>query len=186
MNRFRPIAVCVTIVALTGALTACGGSSSAKPAASAAVATPGGPSGPRGAGRFRDPARRAAIAACLRKQGVTLPRFSPGGPPPQISAAQRAALTSCGLRRFGAGPGRFRNNPAFRARLTAFAACMTSSGVKLAAPNTSGSGPIFGNVNRSDPKFQTAYAKCSAKLGGLFGPRAGAPPGAGGPPPGGG
>jgi hypothetical protein len=28
---------------------------------------------------------------------------------------------------------------------------------------------VFGNVNRSDPKFNAAYAKCQSTLGGSFG-----------------
>jgi hypothetical protein len=173
------------------ALAACGGSSSANSATTtAAASTPGG--GPAPGGGAANPARRAAIVACLRKQGITLPPGGPGGPGggpgrpgggggvfgptgprgPQSGTrgtALRAALAKCGIQGGQLGNGRARNNPAFKARLTAFAACMRSNSVNLPPPNTSGSGPVFGNVNRSDPKFSAAYAKCQSSLGGGFG-----------------
>jgi hypothetical protein len=206
--RVSTAALAALLLAL--ALAACGGSSAAKsPTTTAAASTPGGGAAPPSGGAAgpgggaANPARRAAIVACLRKQGITLPPgfgpgggagrpggggpggpggpFGPSGPRgPQSGArggALRAALAKCGIQPGQLGGGGARNNPAFRSRLTAFAACMRSNGVNLPAPTTSGSGPVFGNVNRSDPKFSAAYAKCQSTLGGSFG-RGGQPRGA--------
>jgi hypothetical protein len=51
---------------------------------------------------------------------------------------------------------------------------MRSNGFNLPPPNTTGRGSIFGNVNRGDPKFTAALAKCRSALGGFFGGGAGA------------
>jgi len=65
-------------------------------------------------------------------------------------------------RRFG--------SPAFRAALTAFAACMRSNGVKLSAPDTSGTGPVFSTkgVNTASAAFKAASAKCQSVLRSAF------------------
>jgi hypothetical protein len=188
MTVVRVSTAALVALLLALALAACGGSSSAKsPTTTAAASTPGDGARTPGGGAA-NPARRAAIVACLRKQGITLPPGGPGGagrgPGPfgatgpsgprgprsgARGAALGAALAKCGIQRGQLGGGPARNNPASRARLTAFAACMRSNGVNLPPPNTSGSGPVFGNVNRSDPKFNAAYAKCQSSLGGFFG-----------------
>jgi hypothetical protein len=207
MTVVRVSTAALVALLLALALAACGGSSSANsPTTTAAASTPGGGGGGGASapgGGAANPARRAALVACLRKQGITLPPgfgaggggrpggagrpgggggpFGPTGPRgPQSGtggAALRAALAKCGFQPGQLGNGRARNNPAFRARLTAFAACMRSNGVNLPPPNTSGGGPVFGNVNQSDPKFKAAYAKCQSTLGGSFG-RGGQPAGA--------
>jgi hypothetical protein len=75
------------------------------------------------------------------------------------------------MRKCGAGFGQRRaNSPAFRQAVAAFATCMRQNGVKLPAPNTSGNGPVFSTsaVNRNDPNFKAANAKCQSTLRGAF------------------
>lgn len=180
MTKVRLPLACLAAVALALSVAACGSSSPASPASANVTAT-GGAAGYGGGPRGQNPQRRAQITACLRKQGVTLPPrpAGGGGPGAQQSGAGpgrfadpavRAALAKCGITPGGFGGSRgSANNPAARAQLTTFVACMRSNGVNLPAPNTSGSGPVFGGVNRSDPKFAAAFAKCRTTLGGAFG-----------------
>jgi hypothetical protein len=182
------------------ALAACGSSSSSTSSQSS------------GAANGANGSQRAAITACLKKQGITPPARTggngPGGPPggpggapggaggpagggglfgggnggPGGNSKFRAALQKCGLRRPGGGRGGSAvSTPAGRAALTRFTACVKKNGYTLPAPNLSGSGPVFDpkKVNRNDPKFVAAVAKCQA-----FIPRPPGPAGAGGPPPG--
>jgi hypothetical protein len=204
-SKGRPVMRATVALALLLAclgLAACGSSSktSATNASAAAATTSGaggtGSSGARG-GRF------AALRECLQKNGVTLPKRTPGqGRPPAggflgggagrqlpkgVTPAQfQAALKKCGGPGFSGGGQRF-NNPAFRTALTKFAACMSENGVKLPAPKTSGGGPIFGTqgVNTQSAQFKSAEAKCRSDLTGA-GLRRGAPGGGppNGPPPG--
>jgi hypothetical protein len=180
MTKVQLPLACLAAVALALAVAACGSSSSASPA-STTVAAAGGAGGYGGGPGGANPQRRAQITACLRKQGVTLPQRRGGsggqgaqqsgaGPGRFAGPAVRAALANCGITPGSFGGSRaFANNPATRARLTAFVACMRTNGVNLPAPNTSGSGPVFGAVKRSDPKFAAAFAKCRATLGSAFG-----------------
>ncbi|MDQ6796229.1 MAG: hypothetical protein M3067_15700 [Chloroflexota bacterium] len=153
---------CAAIVITSLALAACGGSSKSSAAA-----------GSQGS------SNRAKVAACLKQQGVNLPRRPPGGGPGlglglgggppgggQSSANRakfRAALRKCGVNFRGR---RFARNPAFRQALVKFAACVRRNGYNLPAPNTSGSGPVFnrGRVNPNDPRFRTAASKCQGLL----------------------
>jgi hypothetical protein len=177
-------------------LTACGGSSGTSPNTAATGTTATSASGasttggsstqstPPGAGRQRF----SAIRECLQKNGVTLPKRTPGsagsgaflgaggGPvlPKGMTRAQfEAALKKCGGSNFGAraggpgGPGFRRvNSPVFRQALTKYAACLRQNGVNIPAPNTSGKGPIFSTkgVNTSSPQFRVATMKCRASL----------------------
>jgi hypothetical protein len=161
---------CVATMAAGLALTACGGSSKS----AAANTTQGGN-------------RRAAINACLKKQGVTPPqRNAGGGPGPGAAGAGipglglgggggasnpnrakfQAALRKCGITFRGGGRNRFANNPAARQALVKFAACVRKNGYNLPAPNLSGNGPVFNanQVNQNDPKFRAAAAKCQSLL----------------------
>lgn len=121
------------------------------------------------------------MAACLKKQGLSLPQRPSGAPPgggggglfggggggannPNRAKIQ-AALAKCGLsfgnrRRFNA------SNPAYKAALTKFVACVRQNGYNLPNPNTSGNGPVFDptKVNRNDPKFLAAATKCQSLL----------------------
>lgn len=187
-------------------LTACGGSSGSSSNAAATAATTNGStsaastgtsstggsstqSAAPAAGRLRGPAFRE----CLQKNGVTLPRRTPGsgtpgggfpgagsGPvlPKGMTQAQfDAALKKCGGSNFGArfgragGPGVRRvNSPVFKAALTKYAACLRQNGINIPAPNTSGKGPIFSTkgIDTSSAKFRTATMKCRASLVGAF------------------
>jgi len=176
MRRLVP---CLILLAALPALAACGSSSPAKDSVAATTATaPGAP-------RFD----RTQLAACLERQGVTLPRPADGTPsplaggrrprgrgfgffrnvPPARRAKLQAALRKCGarfgLRRFGQG--RFAaNDPRYRAALTKFVACVRRHGFNLPAPNTSGTGPVFDprKVNRDDPKLVAASRACQGLL----------------------
>ena len=176
-SRTRAALPALLAFATTLTLAACGGSGGATTThASSTTATTAA-----AATRTFD---RAKLAACLKQQGVTLPARRPGGSPNggppgpgrffgSLSSAQRAklraALQKCGApfggrfalrRRFDA------RNPAFRAALTRFVACVRRHGFNLPAPNTSGNGPVFdpSKVNRSDPRFLAASRACQGLL----------------------
>jgi hypothetical protein len=196
------VAVLVLLLACLG-LAACGGSSkgsstntnaNAAAATSAAGATGAGPTGP-GAGRFR------ALRECLQKNGIALPKRTPGqrppggaggflnpgarGPrlPPGVTRGQyEAAVKRCGGAAFSGGGARIRS-PAIKQALAKFAACMRENGVNVPEPSTSG-GPIFNSkgLNTASAQFKAASAKCNADLPGVFrrGAGGGGPPGASG------
>jgi hypothetical protein len=179
------------------ALAACGssGSTTTTSASANAAATtgssadkgtapigPSGPSGPTGPrfGRF------GALRECLQKNGVTLPKRTPGqrpqggflggatGLPNGVTRGQmEAALKKCGGL-FGGGLRRF-DNPAYRQALVKFATCMRENGVNVPEPNTSGNGPVF-NTRGLEPtsaKFRAAEAKCRLALRGALRARSG-------------
>jgi hypothetical protein len=163
-------------------LAGCGGSSSSTSttANAAASASATGPAGPR-TGRF------AQLRECLQKNGITLPKPTPGtrrAPgsggffgggagrplPAGVTRAQyEAALRKCGGAR-GGGSGRFLNSPARVQALMKFAACMRQNGVNVPAPNTSGNGPIFDTkgLNTTSTQFRTAETKCRRELQGAL------------------
>jgi len=170
-------------------VAACGGSSksSSTTAAASAAAPASGASGPSGpSGRF---ARFAGIRECLEKNGVTLPKRTPGQAPrggffgggatgggPQLpNGVSRekfeAAMKKCGAPqgRFGAGA-RF-DSPQRQQAFAKFAACMREHGVNLPAPNTSGHGPIFNTqgLDTTSPQFRSALTACRSDLAAGFG-----------------
>ena len=209
-NR-RPLAASAIVLALLLAclgLAACGGSSksSSSTTATNAAATsttttpttgatgkvPGGPN----SGRF------AALRECLQKNGITLPKLTPGqrrpggaggllgggaaGPqlPKGVTRAQyEATLKKCGGNAFAGGAGRRFNSPTFKGALAKFATCMRENGVNIPAPNTSGSGPIFNTkgIDTAGTQFKTAETKCSSDLRAGFRSGAGANGAPGGP-----
>jgi hypothetical protein len=210
-NRRKPATAALALVALLLAslgLAACGSSSSSSSNAAATTSATGttgtGAKGPD-AGRF------AAVRECLQKEGVTLPKRTPGQkrPPggaggflgggaggtagPQLPkgvtrAKYEAALKKCGAGQFGrggSGGARF-DNPTFKAALAKFATCMRQNGVDVPAPNTSGNGPVFDTkgIDTSSSQFRAAEAKCQSDLTGAFrrGPGAGGAPGTDGAP----
>jgi hypothetical protein len=157
---------------VTLAVAGCGGSGG-KSSSTASSTAANGASGPQG--DFA--ARRAQLAACLKKQGITLPP-RPSTPPGQggipgqgggqlrqfLSDPKfRAAAQKCGLR-FGQGGGRLRN-PAFRAQIQRFVDCVRKNGYPQ-IPNPNPSGPPFrpNQLNRTDPGFQAAARKCQILL----------------------
>jgi hypothetical protein len=161
-------------IAATVAVAGCGGgsSSSSTSTSTSSLANAGG-------------GRRAAIAACLRKQGITPPQRPRAGGEPFIPGGGRggrfqdprvrAALRKCGI---NPPTGRRFNGANYRQAITKFAACVRQNGYDLPAPNFSGKGPVFDptKVNRSDPKFMAAARKCQGLL--RF-RRPGGPPGPG-------
>lgn len=192
-NSSRPATAALVLVLASLALAACGGSSgstssstAATTSASATTPTTGGTPGAR-SGRF------TALRECLQKNGITLPKRTPGqrpspgagggflggGPtlPKGVTKAQyEAALKKCGGSAFrgfkGAGgfAGGGFNTAAGKAALAKFSTCMSENGVKIPAPNTSGKGPIFNTkgIDTSSAKFREAEAKCRTDLLGAF------------------
>jgi hypothetical protein len=189
-RRPKPALAAVLLALLAGlVLAACGSSStssssststSAGAASKTTAAT--GKTPPGGASRF------AALRECLKKNGVTLPKFTPGQRPngtthgallPKgVSKSQyEAAVKKCGGRGgfFKGGTGRF-NSPEVKKALAKFSSCMRENGVAIPKANTSGKGPIFSskNLDTSSAKFKTAETKCAKDLGGAFHARPGA------------
>jgi hypothetical protein len=197
--------VAVVLVLASLLLAACGSSSTSSSStsttagASASTSTPTTPSTTArakapGAGRF------TALRECLQKNGITLPKRTPGQQRPpgaggflggagggtelpkgMTRTQYQAALKKCGAAAFAGRSGRA-SNPVFRQALAKFVACMRENGIKLPEPNTSGKGPVFNTsaVNTTGTKFKAAEAKCAASLRGAFrgAPGAGARPGA--------
>jgi hypothetical protein len=208
-------AILVLLLACLG-LAACGSSSSASStSANASVTTPagaGGSTAPGGAGGTGAAgtglSRFKALRECMQKNGITLPKRTPGqhrpggtggffggtggGPqlPAGVTRAQyEAAIKKCGGSAFAGGGGaraRF-DSPVFKQAVAKFATCMRENGVNVPAPNTSGSGPVFDTkgIDTSSAQFRTAESKCSSDLRGAFPRRPGlsraTPPG-GAPP----
>jgi hypothetical protein len=202
-NR-RPLAASAIVLALLLAclgLTACGGSSkgssstAATNAAATSTSTTGtsgpttgtsGTTSPTGKGpAATNSGRFAALRECLQKNGITLPKRTPGqqrpggaggflgggaaGPqlPKGVTRAQyEAALKKCGGNAFAGGARRRFNSPTFKTALAKFATCMRENGVNIPAPNTSGSGPIFNTkgIDTASTQFKTAETKCSSDL----------------------
>ena len=208
VNRRKPTTVALALLALllvSLGLAACGSSSSSSSSTTAttSASTGAGAKGPN-AGRF------AALRECLQKEGITLPKRTPGqkrppggaggflgaggaggagGPqlPKGVTRAQyEAALKKCGGSSFSRGGATRFDSPVFKAALAKFATCMRQNGVNVPAPNTSGKGPVFDTkgIDTSSTQFKTAEAKCQSDLSGAFrrGPGAGGPPGTDGAP----
>jgi hypothetical protein len=178
------------------ALAACGGSSKTSSTnASASASTsgaPGKPGAPATSPREAGPAvahRFAALRECLQKNGITLPKRSPGQRPAPggllgggslpkgVTRAQfEAVLKKCGGNfrggnfTHGFNGGAHFNSPAVKQALNRFAACMRENGVDVPAPNTSGKGPIFNTngLNTASSTFRAAEAKCRSDLQGAF------------------
>jgi hypothetical protein len=218
-TRSRKPAVATVIVLLLACLglAACGGSSSNTTSTSTNVAstgtatgasstgststTPGAPGSGRGSGHF------AAMRECLQKNGITLPKRTPGSHPgggfvpgagagggPKLTGGATRAQYEAALKKCGGGSGHFfggaarrLNNPVFKSALTKYGDCLRENGIKLPAPNTSGNGPIFDTkgIDTNSSQFKTASAKCRSALTGAFRRPAGAPGAAGAPPAGG-
>ena len=157
-RKLKPAVVGALLVVLAGlALAACGGSSTSSAASTStstsASSTPA--TGTTGKAPAGGASRFTALRECLEKNGITLPKFTPGqrpsggthGPtlPQGVSKSQyEAALKKCGGGRgFLGGSGgasRF-NSPAVKQALAKFSTCMSENGVKIPTANTSGKGP---------------------------------------------
>jgi hypothetical protein len=143
--RSTPILAAVGALAIAVVLAACGGSSST-PTNTAAAATGSTPA----AGAAAGGAGRTALAACLKKYGVTLPSGGFGG------------------RRFGATGG------SGAARRFGATGATGRAGRFFGATGANGRAfPGVGGGLASNPKFAAALAKCGG-FGGGFGGRFGA------------
>jgi hypothetical protein len=193
-RRSKPAAAAAAMLVLLLAclgLAACGSSSgSSSSTTSASASTNGAPGaigapGSAGAGGARS-GRFAAVRECLQKNGVTLPKRTPGqGRPPAgaggflggaggpqlpkgVTRAQyEAALKKCGGGNFAGARGGARfKNPVFQAALAKFASCLRANGVNVPAPNTSGKGPVFDTkgIDTSSARFRAAEVKCQSDL----------------------
>lgn len=210
-SRGRGAAVAALLLALAIPLAACGSSSSGSSgggstSAASTTASATGPAGGRaGFARLRSCLQQQGVTLPrppAGAQGRTQTQPNGGGGPgfgfrrgggffSRLPIAERmrlqAAMQKCGAR-FGARFRRFgfdASSPAFRRALTAYVACVRRNGFDLPAPNTSGNGPIFdpSKVNRQDPRYLAANAKCQQLLAAARpAPPGGAPPtpGAGG------
>jgi hypothetical protein len=200
----RPAIAALVIVLASLALAACGSSTSTSSTTTASASantsstgtTKGAPGA--GAGRF------AALRECLQKNGITLPKPTPGkrpapgaggflgggrsGSAPKLPAGvtrakYEATVKKCGGFARGGFAGGTRahfNSPAIKQALAKFAACLRTNGIDVPEANTSGKGPIFSTkgLNTASAKFKMADAKCRSDLQGAFRAR----PGAGGTP----
>jgi hypothetical protein len=92
--------------------------------------------------RIGNPQDFAKVQAAAKKCGVSLPQGGPQGGPPDVNSAQ------------------------YQASVKDYATCMSDNGYAMPTPNFSGNGPVFdeSKVDRNDPKFTAASAKCQDKL----------------------
>jgi hypothetical protein len=174
-------------LALGGVIAACGSaggssstSSSSATSTTASAAAPGAPNS----------ARRAALVACLKQHGVTLPARPAGAPGAGGGTGTGTGTTGTGTtprRGFFGGGGRFANDPKLRAALqacgarfgfgggrfggrishatiTKYVTCVRQHGYNLPNPNFSGKGPIFPANIRTNAKFQAASRACQSIL----------------------
>ena len=209
-------AVVVLLLLASLGLAACGSSSSSTTSSSANAASTGAASGtsstgaasttPSAPGSARGSARFAAMRECLQKNGITLPKRTPGARPgagfvpgagagggPQLPSGVTRAQYEAALKKCGGGSGHFfrrggaagrLNNPVFKTALTKYGDCLRQNGINLPAANTSGKGPIFDTkgIDTNSSQFKAASAKCRSALLGAFRRPAGAPGAAGTPP----
>jgi hypothetical protein len=145
----------VGVLALGGLITACGSSSSSSntttSSTTAAAAAGGAPNA----------SRRAALTACLKQHGVTLPARPPGaggGPPPGTGGSGGSGTGTSGTgttprRGFFGGAGGLANNPKLQA---AFQACGARFGFG------GGAGGFRGRLSRA---AVTKYVTCVRQHG---------------------
>jgi len=168
----------VVVLALGGLVAACGSaSSSSKTATSSTTASAAG---------APNASRRAALAACLKQHGVTLPARPPGAGAAPGSGGSNGTGTTPRRGFFGGGGGGFANNPKLRtalqacgarfgfgggqrfrlsrAAITKYVTCVRQHGYNLPNPNFSGKGPVFPSNIRTNAKFQAASRPCQSLL----------------------
>lgn len=159
-------------LALGLVIAACGsgsGTNSSSNTATTTVAAGGGGAGPNSA-------RRAALVACLKQHGVTLPSrpagtgttgrrgfFGGGGGAFANNPKLRAAFQACGARFGFGGGGRFTGRLSHTV-ITKYVACVRQHGYNLPNPNFSGKGPVFPMNIRTNAKFQAASRACQSIL----------------------
>ncbi|HZV74444.1 MAG TPA: hypothetical protein VFF79_12070 [Conexibacter sp.] len=207
-SRVRALVGVVAMLLLAAALAACGSSSSGAGTGASTTATTA--NGRPDFAKLRACLQQQGVTLPRRPAGAGRTRTQPpGGQPPanggpprggglfgggsRLSGAERArlrqAMQKCGggaFGRFGAGGGGGSNlrSAAFRKALVSYVACVRRNGFDLPAPNTTGSGPVFdpSRVDRRDPKFVAANARCqqllaAARPGGAQSPGGGQPAG---------
>ncbi len=185
INRARrggPLALAV--IAASGLIAACGSASSSTTTTSSAAAASVSSSGASTSGSGGVSARRAALVACLKTHGVTLPARPAGGFRPSSATTtgtsttprpgggalfrnpkMQAALKACGANfgGFGAGGGRFLGRLSHTA-VENYAKCLSQNGVNVPPPNFSGKGAIFPASIRQQSKFPAASRACQHLL----------------------
>ncbi len=188
-------ALCPVVVLALGCLiAACGSASSSSGSASpssSTTTTASAAAGGAGSAGSAGSTRRAALVACLKQHGVTLPARPPGAPGGGSSGGGtgtgttgtgttprrgffggggfaanpklRAALQACGARFGSGGGGRFRGRLSHTA-ITKYVTCVREHGYDLPNPNFSGKGPVFPANIRNNAKFQAASRACQSLL----------------------
>ncbi len=177
INRARRgVPLALAVIAASGLIAACGSASSSS-STSTAVASASSTGASTSAGAT---ARRTALVACLKSHGVTLPARAPGTFRPAAgttgtsatprpgaffrgNAKMQAALKACGANFGRFGGGRFLGRISHVA-VENYAKCLRQHGVKVPAPNFSGTGPTFPASMRSNPKFPAATKACQQLL----------------------
>jgi len=208
-NRKPAVAAVVVLLLACLGLAACGSSSSSTTSSSANAASTGAASGtsstgststPGTPGSGRGSARFAAMRECLQKNGIALPKRTPGSRPnggfvpgagagggPQLPNGVTRAQYEAALKKCGGGSGHFfggsggaarrLNNPVFKAALAKYGNCLRQNGIDLPPANTSGNGPIFNTkgIDTAGSQFKSASVKCRSALTGAFRRPTGAP-----------
>jgi len=187
--RWRPLATLLALAALGAlVLAGCGGSSGGSETATAASASGSSSDQGEGPGGFQ---MSAETTECLQEQGVNLPEPGEGGGPPEGEGAPPAgeppaggeapgfggaqseemqeAFEACGIEAPQGGPGGApdTDSASFRESVKEYAACVRENGYDMPEPDFSGDGPVFdeSEVDREDPDFKSASAKCQDALG---------------------
>ena len=172
----RRALLALAALATSALIGACGSSSSSSTSSSTAAASASGGSG----------TNRAALTACLRKHGITLPAGAgaPGGgappstppaggsgapaggsPPSGVPGGANGAKLQAAFRACGANFPARRNGAAVpRQTIQKYVTCVRQHGYKLPNPNFSGNGPVFAASIRSNAKFQAASRACQKLL----------------------
>jgi hypothetical protein len=174
----RGVFTALSVLALCGALSACGSSSSSS------TRTTGGSSA-NSTARYQ---ARLNLAKCFRAHGINVPDPTSGGAVPEGALRDlrsypqsqvQAATQACRQYIAQAFP-QLNLTPAQRAQiqrqLVKFAECMRSHGVDIPDPTFNGTGfgfrGAFGSVDRNSPAFQSALTACRS-LRPRFGGRGG-------------
>jgi hypothetical protein len=181
------------VLALGCLIAACGSAGSASSSSSTGTTTASAAAGDGSPGGA-NPARRAALVACLKQHGVTLPARPPGAGGGAPGGGTGTGTTGTGTNGTGTTPrrgffggGGFAGNPKIRAALqacgarfgfgggrfrgtlaranvTKYVTCVRQHGYNLPNPNFSGKGPVFPANIRSNAKFQAASRACQSLL----------------------